>query len=72
MPGMRFGNGDVLDERDLAQHVLGVIAFVLATVDDSEREAITDLEQHHHRHREDAVELAGNAGEFAAGVVTFL
>ena len=69
MARVRIFDGDVLDQRDLAQHILVVIALVQAAVDDGNGEPSADLEQHHHRHGEDAVDLAGDTSELAACVV---
>lgn len=43
--------------------------LVLAAVDDGDGEAGTVLEEDHDGHGEDAVDLAGDGGELAAGVV---
>ena len=69
MARVRIFDSDVLDQRDLAQHILVVVALVDASVDDGDGKPPADLEQHHHRHGEDAIDLAGDTSELAACVV---
>lgn len=65
---MRLFDDDVLNQRDLAQHILTLVALVQAAVDRSNGKPPAYLEQHHHWHREDPIDLAGNACELAARV----
>ena len=58
----RVGENDILDERDLVQHVLGLVALVQPAIDDGQRERVSMPEQEHRGHGEQAVHGAGNAG----------
>ena len=69
--GVRFFDSDVLDKRNLAQHILAFVALVQAVVDGGNGKPPAYLEQHHDRHGEDAIDLPGNACELAARVVIF-
>ena len=61
-----------MDQRDLAQNVFAFIPLVLPTVDDGNGQITRHLEQHHDRHGENAVDLAGDSGQFAPCVITRL
>lgn len=67
------GEADVADDGDFAEHVFFRFAFVGAAVDDGDGEdlffLLPVLDEHHDGHGEDAVDLPGDGGEFAAGVV---
>jgi len=67
-----IGEVDLADEGDLAEHVLALVELVHAPVDDGDGEAALVLEEHHDGHGEEAVDLAGNGGKLAAGVVAAL
>ena len=60
--------GDVPDEGGFFEDVLAVVDLVPAAVDDGDGEAVAVLEDHHDGHGEEAIDLAGDAGEFSAGV----
>ena len=61
-----------MDQRDLAQDIFAFIALVLPAVDDGNGQITRHLEQHHDRHGENAVDLAGDSGQFAPCVITRL
>ena len=69
---MGLGEVDPADEGDFAEHVLALVELVHAPVDDGDGEAALVLEEHHDGHGEEPVDLAGDGGEFAAGVVATL
>ncbi|MCI0539937.1 MAG: hypothetical protein L0Z50_32430 [Verrucomicrobiales bacterium] len=60
----RIGKVEILDKRDLFQHVLGLVAFVEAAVYDGERERVAMPEQEQDRHWEQSVNRAGDCGKF--------
>jgi len=72
MGAVRAGEADVLDERDLFQHVFGLFALVQPAVDDRQRERVAMLEQEHGGHAEQAVDGAGDARKLGARVMRFL
>ena len=65
---VRGGEGDVADEGDAAEHVLGLVELVGPAVEDGEGDEVAVLDEHHDGRGEEAVELASEAGEFAARV----
>ena len=69
---MGLGEVDPADEGDFAEHVLALVELVHAPVDDGDGEAALVLEEHHDGHGEEAVDLPGDGGEFAASVVAAL
>jgi hypothetical protein len=66
---MGLGEGDVPDEGGFFEDVLAVVELVPAAVDDGDGEAVAVFEDHHDGHGEEAVDLPGDGGEFAARVV---
>ncbi len=68
MTGVWLGKGDIADERDLAENVLGRVAFMLTAIDDGDGEMVLMPEEHHHGHWEDAIDLTGYGREFSTRV----
>ena len=67
-----MGEVDLANERDFAEDVFAGVELVHAAIDDGDGEAALVPEEHHDGHREEAVDLAGDGGEFAACVVAAL
>jgi hypothetical protein len=57
------------DESHFAQDIFALVELVSAAIDDGDGESVAVLEDHHDGHGEEAIDLAGDAGEFASGVV---
>ena len=67
-----LGQGDPADQGDFAEHVLALVELVRAPVDDGDGKAALVLEEHHDGHGEEAVDLPGDGGKLATGVVAAL
>ena len=65
---MGLAEVDVPDEGGFFEDILVLVDLVTPTVDDGDGEPFPVFENHHDRHGKEAIDLAGDGGEFAACV----
>ena len=69
MRPVRLVQTDVLDQRDLFQHVTVWIVFVLPATDETDGQTVPNAKKHDNRHHKPLVNLSCELGVFASWVV---
>lgn len=72
MSAVGGNEGNVANEGDFFEHVLIGMDLVLAPIDDGDGETRAVLEKDHDGHGKDSVDLPGDGGKFATGVMGIL